>query len=502
MLNKYPIVFSDKTGTLTVNEFDVSKSSHIMGNLLMLLGHTTGFEFDGQVWNDCMELKALMRYLKEHHKVKYGNEHIFKDHVGSIQFTINDQIVSCNRHIFESFSYDYNGVHSLIEIDGLYYHCVSGNIAILSKRLKYERKSKDCNLRGFMFAAIPLLPCESLDKAFSKSKNKFVDGNIDEIESIPLAEIYFENAYQKFDNQTTKSGIEDLLAIGCPFVMCTGDNVATAEAIGKDLGINGSIYDTSKFLFLYNLLKLQNDEEALEKETLKLRPYFLKIVEDMGAIFACAKPQDKETLIILTKKFCEKEVAFCGDQDNDYLAIKAANFSVAPPDGCNLVKSAACMIAKVPTAALALYLKSYNNWGTNGKLWFFQIYTMFNYITTAFWLIGIFNQNFSNNSVLYDDPWSSKVSLPMSGTILSLCIIVSMFKVIPPTWLKNMLCKSRISQHKQHGHNEILYIAPIIAFCCALVLGITLISVPFISIMLFTLSPLLIIGSTSLCFLI
>lgn len=467
--NKY-IVFSDKTGTLTVPYFKVSTESTITKEYIpLLLAHITGFKINGENWNDCMELKSLMKFMEENFQVTFGDKFISNEYNGIINNTY--------RHTYHPFSYQYNGVHSLIEMDGKYYHCISGNLAFLSNRFNYTRVSIS-PLRGWMFAAI-ILPNRD---AFNSSRNKFMNDNNEMIDKfIPLAEVYFENPYRTFKQHTTEDGIKEITQ-KYPFIMCTGDSLETANAIADDLGITGPHFDTKQFFML-------------SKENKKLQ--FENIIKNKGGVFACAKPEQKNMLVILAKEFYPKRcVIFCGDQDNDLMAIKSCDFSVGQMDGCNPVKSISSIVAMVPAAALAMYLKSYKNWGTDGVKWFMMIYTIFANNCASAFLIGIYNKNFANNYVLYNDPWSPALSLPMSTVMLILCILVSMWTVVPPCNIKPCL-------HKHRSNNMIVYIGPLVSFFITLIINfILVIYVPYIAINYYTMAPFIIILETLISFII
>lgn len=428
IVTKPPIICSDKTGTLTINEFDVSDQDTYFNNLFLshFLAHIGGIEYHNIYWNDCMELVAVMKYLNSKYDVQFSNSHIFSDYVGDINMNVT-------RHKYHPFSYVFNGTHSLIQIKKTYFHIFGGNKDKLSIRLNYIPK-KNSLLRGWLYGCIKL----KSPNDFINSMNKFQDNNIEPINKFNIiGEFHFNNMYREYIKETTKEGILCLKKSKCPFVMITGDSVLAASAIGIDLGITPNIIDTYEFM-------KKSDEEK--------HNIIRNIISNIGAIFGNAKPQDKQTIVKLFQEY--GYVIFLGDMINDLLAINMANYSAGQMDGCIDVKNAAHMIAHVPTAAMARYLDHFMNWGTLGKIWFIKVYTAFNYITAAFWLVGIFNQNFQNITVLYIDPWSPALSTPMSSIILIVCIIYSMIK-----------------KHKVIANNDILYYTPIKAFSLALLVG-------------------------------
>jgi magnesium-transporting ATPase (P-type) len=424
-----PVICSDKTGTLTINEFDVSYQDTYFNKkfLTHFLAHIGGIEYNNMFWNDCMELVAVMKYLNNKYNVNFLNPHIFSDYVGNIN---NLQVT---RHKYHSFSYKYNGTHSLIQINGKYFHIFGGNKDKLSHRLKYLPK-KTSLLRGWLYGCIKL---KSLND-FINSMNRFQDNNSEPINEFNIiGEFHFNNMYREYMKETTKDGINCLKQMGCPVVMITGDSVPTAEVIGTNLGLTPIIIHTYEFL-------QKSDEEKTN--------VIHNIISNRGAIFGNAKPQDKQTIVKLFQEY--RDVIFLGDMMNDILAINMANYSVGQFDGCIDVKNTSHIIARVPTAAISRYLDHFMNWGTLGKIWFIKVYTAFNYITTSYWLIGIFNQNFQNITVLYIDPWSAALSTPMSSIVLTICIGCSMIK-----------------KHKIIAHNDILYYTPLKAFSLALLFG-------------------------------
>jgi Ca2+-transporting ATPase len=121
-----------------------------------------------------------------------------------------------------------------------------------------------------------------------------------------------------------REAIGECKSAGIRVRMITGDHVATASAIGHELGISGRAITGAEFA--------QMRDQQLERE-----------VDEIGVIARVA-PEDKVRLVqVLQNK--ENIVAMTGDGVNDAPALKAANIGVAMGiTGTEVSKDAADMI--------------------------------------------------------------------------------------------------------------------------------------------------------------
>jgi Ca2+-transporting ATPase len=121
-----------------------------------------------------------------------------------------------------------------------------------------------------------------------------------------------------------KAAIASAQAAGIRVRMITGDHAVTAEAIARDLGINGRAITGADF-------SAMTDDEAL------------KAIDDIGVI-ARVTPDDKVRLVDVLKARGDI-VAMTGDGVNDAPALKRADIGIAMGiTGTEVSKEAAVMI--------------------------------------------------------------------------------------------------------------------------------------------------------------
>jgi len=117
--------------------------------------------------------------------------------------------------------------------------------------------------------------------------------------------------------------VEELRGAGVKIIMITGDNILTAKAVGKQVGLNGEAVEARDLAVL-------SSDKAYEK------------LQKIG-IIARATPDIKEKVVDI---FQEKGhfVAMTGDGINDSTAMKKANVSIAMGSGTDVSKEVASMI--------------------------------------------------------------------------------------------------------------------------------------------------------------
>lgn len=143
-----------------------------------------------------------------------------------------------------------------------------------------------------------------------------------------------------------KDAISKAKEAGVRVRMITGDHAVTAEAIGRELGIDGKAITGAEFAAL-------SEEDALDK------------IDDIG-VLARVAPEHKVRLVKILKKK-GNIVAMTGDGVNDAPSIKAADIGIAMGiTGTDVAKGAAKMILvddnfKTIVAAIEEGRKIYDN---------------------------------------------------------------------------------------------------------------------------------------------
>jgi Ca2+-transporting ATPase len=120
-----------------------------------------------------------------------------------------------------------------------------------------------------------------------------------------------------------KDAVEKLTKAGVKTIMVTGDNVLTAKAVGKQIGLEGGVV------------------EAREIANLPLDELYRKL--QCVKIIARATPDIKEKIVEALQNQGHF-VAMTGDGINDSTAMKKANVSVAMGSGTDVSKDVASMI--------------------------------------------------------------------------------------------------------------------------------------------------------------
>ena len=124
-----------------------------------------------------------------------------------------------------------------------------------------------------------------------------------------------------------KTAVENARKAGIQTIMVTGDNVLTASALAREIGLLEKGDDIATGEEIYKL-----SDEQLEKIILKTR------------IFARTKPEDKLRLVTVLKKM-GYVVGVTGDGVNDALALKRADVGLAMGEcGTDVAKEASDII--------------------------------------------------------------------------------------------------------------------------------------------------------------
>ena len=412
--------------------------------MTLLVAHIGGYYRDEETkhLSNCMENAAILNCLRDNYDIKISNEYIWTDSKQIIKYNKGDIVKECIRHKFLPFKRSNNGSFSIIEIDNNLYFAFEGSMDRLSKRLEYKVKSKS-KKRGWIVGMIPINSINEFDTMLEMFQNSDKDDgsfkNNNKILNYEIiGEFLFNNYYRQYKNYTTENGIKKLLDMGYMFIMITGDNPNTADYIGKGVGLEGPVIDGIEFR------NYSYDEK-------------IKVIERIKnahcGVFGNTNPKDKADIVELLQEM-SINVVYLGDQDNDMMAIDKADLAIVQSEGNSLCKRKGSLIANVPTEAAYYYLSKLRNVGVKGKRWFYKLYNCTFYITSAFWLSGMFNYNFEKVSILFNDPWDPVMSTFMSTFILVCCILFS-----------------GIKKHTYHTDNNIIYYTPFIGYIMGLGLG-------------------------------
>ena len=315
------ILFTDKTGTLTKGELQVT-------------GVMTG---DMRMFNQMIEMDMYPHYQKLVKLSLVYNNASYYDMVektiigGNITDKAILSFVKMNKNpqiqIIQSMAFDSKKKYAMtiINSDGKRmklvkgafekiidncskYYDVHGNKKILNKQ-DLVRKINDETKKGIRVLCIAI------------GENTYVAENMHNLTLVGV--IFIKDEVRKEAIQ----GIEMVKKAGIKTIMITGDNKDTAYAIGKEVGL----VDSDKDLILTSSeINMMSDDEIKKK-----LPY-LKIV-------ARAMPSDKSRLVKLSQE-CNLVVGMTGDGVNDAPALKKADVGFAMGSGTEVAKEASDIV--------------------------------------------------------------------------------------------------------------------------------------------------------------
>ena len=315
------ILFTDKTGTLTKGELQVT-------------GVMTG---DMRMFNQMIEMDMYPHYQKLVKLSLVYNNASYYDMVektiigGNITDKAILSFVKMNKNpqiqIIQSMAFDSKKKYAMtiINSDGKRmklvkgafekiidncskYYDVHGNKKILNKQ-DLVRKINDETKKGIRVLCIAI------------GENTYVAENMHNLTLVGV--IFIKDEVRKEAIQ----GIEMVKKAGIKTIMITGDNKDTAYAIGKEVGLVDSDKD---LIFTSSEINMMSDDEIKKK-----LPY-LKIV-------ARAMPSDKSRLVKLSQE-CNLVVGMTGDGVNDAPALKKADVGFAMGSGTEVAKEASDIV--------------------------------------------------------------------------------------------------------------------------------------------------------------
>ncbi len=341
-LGSSSVICSDKTGTLTQNKMQVTKIMDLKGeslafqrDVILELG-TMGTDVEGDV-GEATEL-AIVNSAKEQGKFK---ERLYQkwERVNDIPFDSERKMMSTIHRVNLARAPNQNQLESNA-VETLLANSESGFLTITKGAP--DVLLKHCT-QYFLNGEIYTLDSNSLSK-IEKINSKMAE---DALRVIAVAYRVMPKLPRNIDSESIENnltfagligmidppreGVEEAVATcrkaGIKTVMITGDHIATAKAIAKDLGI------------------LKNQDLAITgKELDKIPQKELEKTISNYSVFARVSPEHKVRIVEAFQK-TGAVVAMTGDGVNDAPALKKADIGIAMgKNGTDVAKNASDMI--------------------------------------------------------------------------------------------------------------------------------------------------------------
>lgn len=322
------VICTDKTGTLTTNKMEVIKifTNEQIINFkdikkypelvdIMLYCNNAQKENSGKYTGDSVEV-ALNIFLT---KQKINVEKHLKENLRKLELPFDS-----DRKMMSTI-YDHNNKEIIYTKGGLEAVLSKCNyILIDGKKEKITKKIKDEYLKienDFSHEALKVLAFayKEIDKKIAKEEDYFKE----EKNLILVGIIGLKDPARK----NVASAIQTCREAHIRPIMLTGDNLATALAIAKEVGI------------------CESDEEGVNASDLNnLKPH--EVIEHVNkySVFARVSPENKVQIVKALQKM-GKVVAMTGDGVNDAPAMKLANVGVGMgKSGTDVTKNVADII--------------------------------------------------------------------------------------------------------------------------------------------------------------
>ncbi len=324
-LGSSSVICSDKTGTLTQNKMQITKICDINGE-----------KIDSQTRNFILEIASMCTDVDVNNKketfgeptevaivnaaLNYGinknNLYLNMNRINDIPFDSNRKMMTTIHRIKNKYRIITKGAPDVIlKRCNKYYN--NGNVSILNRNIVDSIENINNNManNALRVLAVAYLDVESLP---SKIESNVIEQNL-----------VFVGLMGMID--PPREGVKEAVAIckkaGIKTVMITGDHLATAKAIAKDLGI------------------LRNNNLAITGEELDKIPQIILERDIMKySVFARVSPEHK-VRIVKAFRNTGAVVAMTGDGVNDAPALKNADIGIAMGlNGTDVAKNAADMI--------------------------------------------------------------------------------------------------------------------------------------------------------------
>ena len=333
-LGSSSVICSDKTGTLTQNKMQVKKVMDVNGecselqkNIILELGSMCT-DVEGEV-GEAAEL-AIVNAAKMLGKYK---ERLYQKftRIGDIPFDSNRKMMSTIHKIDLNTDYGINNI--LPNLQDKFLNITKGAPdVLLQKCTKYYSNGKIYNIDSKVIHNIEKMNTMMADNALrviavaysqmprlpTQIDSKSIENNLIFIGLIGMIDPPREGV---------KEAVANCQSAGIKTVMITGDHIATAKAIAKEIGIlkKGDLSITGQ-----ELEKISQKE--FEKNIFKY------------SVFARVSPEHKVRIVEAFQK-TGAVVAMTGDGVNDAPALKRADIGIAMgKNGTDVAKNASDMI--------------------------------------------------------------------------------------------------------------------------------------------------------------
>ena len=318
-LGSSSVICSDKTGTLTQNKMTVVETYTYSGNvgnhLLLELGCMCT---DSLVQNNGLKNLQIAGEPTEVAIVsKALDEGINKNSLYKLMERVNEIPFSSDRKMMTTIHKKNNGYRTITKgaPDILINHCnkiyTNGKIEVLTEeeKLKIYNKNEDMANKALRVIAVGYKDTEYIDKS---EKDLIFVGLIGMIDP---------------PREGVKEAVDTCKKAGIKIVMITGDHIATAKAIAKELNIL-----TSNDIAITGTELDRISDKELQRNIKKY------------SVFARVTPEHKVRIVKAWQKKGEV-VAMTGDGVNDSPALKNADIGIAMgKGGTDVAKNASDMI--------------------------------------------------------------------------------------------------------------------------------------------------------------
>ena len=324
-LGSSSVICSDKTGTLTLNKMQVTKICDI-----------TGEKIDSQTRNFILEIASMCTDVDINNKKETTGEPTEVAIVNAaLNYGINKNELYLNMNRINDIPFDSNRkmMTTIHRIGNKYRIITKGAPDVILKRCnKYYNNENVSILNTSVINSIENLNTNMANNALRVLAVAYLDvENLpSEIESNAIEQnLIFVGLMGMIDppREGVKEAVETCRRAGIKTVMITGDHLATAKAIAKDLGI------------------LRNNNLAITGEELDKIPQIILERDIMKySVFARVSPEHK-VRIVKAFRSTGAVVAMTGDGVNDAPALKNADIGIAMGlNGTDVAKNAADMV--------------------------------------------------------------------------------------------------------------------------------------------------------------
>jgi hypothetical protein len=458
-------LFTDKTGTLTLNDMEIECIHNISDETLFIQSIGAMFTF----WEKnstnrevqaiaSVEEKVFGKYVDEKFNLKIngGNNILDLDFFNKDGIKLHITSDNVNTMLYlnarSSYQYDLRGRHALFTLDHkTYFHLVMFGSDVIAKISGAHQLVHSLN-RGLALAYKIITKNDNTDlqTLFDSSVEAYVLG-VKNHEKVDDFHQIFEYHLNDPLRPNTFNGIHKLKQAGVKIRMLTGDSILTGTYIGITSGMFANISETqiTQEYILDTLDKFYTIETLNMLEFAKLNKYefiaingtlldkiktnideeqFVNLLQSFDNCVLCRfSEKHKQRIIDMHKKYTNKIIVMVGDGVNDKYAIENSNLSFAIDKSPNEVKKVSNVIVR-DLESVYYWIFTMRNLLIYGKRWLFTYMQAFNYFSAGIYIVGLHGTKFAINKLIFDDPWHSGLSSIISTTI-TIMICLSILKL-------------------------------------------------------------------------